>query len=404
MTRSSTSELFTPYKESEREFRSSRRHFKTLSLDELRSPDFNSFSDQEYSEEEVVETMAETMEQYMSKTRADYGSGVARPKIEDKDNFELKGQFLKELRTNTFSGSDHEDANEHIEKVLEIIILIRASRLKKILHEVTAELISKEYMETALTESNLSNVSNTLNIELSKEFLTELQDNAYHRIHHEDVVDHIAMVLELLDLINIPGVDSHQLRMKIFPLSLADDARQWWINEGEGKITTWEELVEKFFCKFYPESYDGEEEMLDEGNNWGIVPLEFISRVNSSFGNHKRVDGRTKKVLFHSWLNGSWNKRHMNDDILSSDDTTTESLLKPYLKTQEKDNTKKEDVQGQLKRKSDSENLEANNTSNTINDERHNKRMCDAERFEAIKYSLGPNEEYIAIRRCEYNA
>ncbi|GKD99541.1 hypothetical protein Tco_1387525 [Tanacetum coccineum] len=74
-------------------------------------------------QEEVVETMAETMEQYMSKTRADYGLGVVRPKIEDKDNFELKGQFLKELRTNTFSGSDQEDANEHIEKVLEIVNL-----------------------------------------------------------------------------------------------------------------------------------------------------------------------------------------------------------------------------------------------------------------------------------------
>ncbi|GJX35429.1 hypothetical protein Tco_0246986 [Tanacetum coccineum] len=114
MTRSSTNKLFTPYKEPKREFRSSRRHSKTLSLDELRSPDFNLLFDQEYSEEEVAKTMAETMEQYMSKTRSDYRSGVARPKIEDKDNFELKGQFLKELRTNTFSGSDHEDANEHI--------------------------------------------------------------------------------------------------------------------------------------------------------------------------------------------------------------------------------------------------------------------------------------------------
>ncbi|GKB86141.1 putative reverse transcriptase domain-containing protein [Tanacetum coccineum] len=123
MTRSSASELFTPYEEPGREFRSSRKHFKTLSLYELRSPDFNLFSDQEvYSEEEVAETMAETMEQYMSKNRADYGSGVARPKIEDKDHFELKGQFLKELRENTFSGSNHEDVNEHIEKVLEIIL------------------------------------------------------------------------------------------------------------------------------------------------------------------------------------------------------------------------------------------------------------------------------------------
>ncbi|GKC22767.1 reverse transcriptase domain-containing protein [Tanacetum coccineum] len=67
--------------------------------------------------------MAETMEQYMSKTRAGYGSGVARPKIKDTDNFKLKGQFLKELRDNTFSCSDHEDANDYIEKVLKIVNL-----------------------------------------------------------------------------------------------------------------------------------------------------------------------------------------------------------------------------------------------------------------------------------------
>ncbi|GJY58022.1 hypothetical protein Tco_0457914 [Tanacetum coccineum] len=75
------------------------------------------------SDLKVAELMAETIEQYMSKTRADYGSGVSRLKIEDKDNFELKGQFLKKLRTNTFSGSDHEDMNEHIEKVLKIVDL-----------------------------------------------------------------------------------------------------------------------------------------------------------------------------------------------------------------------------------------------------------------------------------------
>nr|GEV34837.1 retrovirus-related Pol polyprotein from transposon TNT 1-94 [Tanacetum cinerariifolium] len=55
----------------------------------------------------------------------------------------------------------------------------------------------------------------------------------YHEIFDEDVVDHIAKVLELLDLFKIPDVDSHRLRMKVFPLSLADDARQWWINEGK---------------------------------------------------------------------------------------------------------------------------------------------------------------------------
>ncbi|GJU38763.1 hypothetical protein Tco_1191720 [Tanacetum coccineum] len=60
------------------------------------------------------------MEEYMTKTREDYGLGIARPKDA---RFELKGQFLKELHDNTFSGLDNEDANEHIERVLEILDL-----------------------------------------------------------------------------------------------------------------------------------------------------------------------------------------------------------------------------------------------------------------------------------------
>ncbi|GJY26339.1 hypothetical protein Tco_0401065 [Tanacetum coccineum] len=103
-----------------------------------------------------------------------------------------------------------------------------------------AEPILKKYMENAQAKSNPTKpiTDDNINIELSKEFLIELKDNAYHGMFDEDVVDHIAK---------------------------------------EGKITTWEELVEEFFCKFYLESHDGEDEMLDEGDNWGIDPLEFIS-------------------------------------------------------------------------------------------------------------------------------
>ncbi|GJW90571.1 hypothetical protein Tco_0168124 [Tanacetum coccineum] len=68
MTRSSTNELFTPFKDPEREFLSSRKHFTTLSLDELRSHDFNLFSDQEYSEKEFGSNGG-NYGQTMSKTR-----------------------------------------------------------------------------------------------------------------------------------------------------------------------------------------------------------------------------------------------------------------------------------------------------------------------------------------------
>ncbi|GJW56850.1 putative reverse transcriptase domain-containing protein, partial [Tanacetum coccineum] len=117
MTRSSTKELFSPLENPKQKFRSRRRLFDTPSLVESSSPEFDHISDiEEQSEEEVRETMTETMEQYMSKTPGDYMSGITRPTINQDTHFELKGQFLKELRDNTFSGSEHEDANEHIEK------------------------------------------------------------------------------------------------------------------------------------------------------------------------------------------------------------------------------------------------------------------------------------------------
>nr|GFA14165.1 hypothetical protein [Tanacetum cinerariifolium] len=73
--------------------------------------------------------MTDSMEQYISKTRGNYVSGVVRPKINDKTHFELKGQYLKDLRENTFSGSKNEDANEHIEKVLEIVDLFHIPKV-----------------------------------------------------------------------------------------------------------------------------------------------------------------------------------------------------------------------------------------------------------------------------------
>ncbi|GKE14096.1 hypothetical protein Tco_1421673 [Tanacetum coccineum] len=89
--------------------------------------------------------------------------------------------------------------------------------------------------------------------------------------------------------------------------------------------------------------------------------------------------------------------------------TATDSSFKPYLKTREMDDIEKEDERSRMKRKLNNCDLEADILNNTLNscnknNEQPNKRMYKAEKFEAIKYSLGPNEEYIAIRRCKYNA
>nr|GEW30672.1 hypothetical protein [Tanacetum cinerariifolium] len=150
MTRSSTKELFTPFKEPKRVFHLTRKLFRTTSLDCSSSPKFDLFANPEnQSEEEVTKAIGEpSMEEYMMKTRDDYGSGIAKPKIDEQAHFELKGQFLKELRDNTFSGSDNDDANEHIEKVLEIVDLFHIS-------DVTQDQIMLQVFPMSLTGATI---------------------------------------------------------------------------------------------------------------------------------------------------------------------------------------------------------------------------------------------------------
>ncbi|GKA84776.1 hypothetical protein Tco_0806430 [Tanacetum coccineum] len=59
----------------------------------------------------------------MARIRDDTSPRIVKPTFGDVVHFELQGHFLKELRENIFSGTDNEDSNEHVDKVLEIINL-----------------------------------------------------------------------------------------------------------------------------------------------------------------------------------------------------------------------------------------------------------------------------------------
>nr|GEX17080.1 hypothetical protein [Tanacetum cinerariifolium]GEX19295.1 hypothetical protein [Tanacetum cinerariifolium] len=161
-----------------------------------------------------------------------------------------------------------------------------------------AELLLNECMEKAQTESNLSitNTNDDMNIEFSKEILTELQSNAYHKKFDKDVVDHIGKVLEILDLIKILNVETDRLRVKVFPLSLADDAKQWWIDEWDGRITIY------------------------------------------GWGNNESSDDIVSS-------DDEWEEYEYGNPP----DTTTDSFFKPCMKTQEKKNIEREDQRSQTK-------------------------------------------------------
>ena len=76
---------------------------------------------------EVVNIDDLTLEEYLALTRANQGPGLVRPAIGADVRFEIKDQFMRELRANPFSGNRDEDAYEHVENVLYITSLFNIS-------------------------------------------------------------------------------------------------------------------------------------------------------------------------------------------------------------------------------------------------------------------------------------
>ncbi|GJY53670.1 reverse transcriptase domain-containing protein [Tanacetum coccineum] len=58
-----------------------------------------------------------TMEQYLALTRGNQAPGVVKPEIGGNVNFEIKSQFMRELREDTFSGNKNDDAHEHVDRL-----------------------------------------------------------------------------------------------------------------------------------------------------------------------------------------------------------------------------------------------------------------------------------------------
>ncbi|GJX24762.1 hypothetical protein Tco_0231058 [Tanacetum coccineum] len=119
MTKRSSTKVFTPFANPESQFRTKR---DTTPIDVHNIYSFYESESYESESEEVGEINIEilTLEEYLALDRNDNIRRIKRPKIENNIEFEIKGQFLRELRNKTFSGNETEDAIEHIGRVLEI--------------------------------------------------------------------------------------------------------------------------------------------------------------------------------------------------------------------------------------------------------------------------------------------
>ncbi|GKE09790.1 hypothetical protein Tco_1413341, partial [Tanacetum coccineum] len=146
--------------------------------------------------------------------------------------------------------------------------------------------------------TNQKNTSITVNgkaaYELKGKFLDDLCDNGFSRTNGEDAVEYIEYFLKIVDPIDLPNVNYERLRLAVFPISLVGNTSKWF-DEFIGSITTWVDLTEKFFRKYYSPSricnVMGTDSKKDPPN------IMFEEWLTSKFANHMMMDPLTMEVL-----------------------------------------------------------------------------------------------------------
>ncbi|XP_061341710.1 uncharacterized protein LOC133288036, partial [Gastrolobium bilobum] len=94
---------------------------------------------------------------------------------------------------------------------------------------------------------------NGVPFKLEPVMFTMLQNmGQFHGLLMEDPHKHLRNFIEVANTFRNPNISDDVLRLKLFPHSLADKAKEWLNSLPSNSITNWHTLAEKFIMKFSP--------------------------------------------------------------------------------------------------------------------------------------------------------
>jgi len=81
-----------------------------------------------------------------------------------------------------------------------------------------------------------------------------IQNNLFHGLPNEDPYAHLATDIEICNTIRLAGVPEDAIRLSLFSFSLSGEAKRWLHSFKGNSLKTWDEVVEIFLKKYFPES------------------------------------------------------------------------------------------------------------------------------------------------------
>ncbi|XP_038880454.1 uncharacterized protein LOC120072115 [Benincasa hispida] len=107
------------------------------------------------------------------------------------------------------------------------------------------------------------------------------RDIAFRGRLTKDPYKHLRYFLEICGTVKINGVTNDAIRLRLFPFSLKDRAKDWLETIPSESITTWEELAQAFLNKYFPPTKSSKLRKLDIGK---LKPTKiFFQLANRSY-------------------------------------------------------------------------------------------------------------------------
>nr|GEW03846.1 hypothetical protein [Tanacetum cinerariifolium] len=194
--------------------------------------------------------------------------------------------------------------------------------------------------------------------ELKGKFLDDLCDNAISGTNREDAVEHTEYFLKIVDPFNFPNVNYERLRLFVFPILLVGNASEW-------------------FDEFKERVADEELSDAEEANNDDEQETNKIFRIETNlFDNETPLCVEFKELFTHDIERTKTYKDYENE--------LNDELEEPC------NNLDKEEHENEVR-------------CELFDNPHYETPVWKTRRFEMIKYSFGQDEEYVAIKECEYD-
>nr|GFA08644.1 zinc finger, CCHC-type [Tanacetum cinerariifolium] len=75
---------------------------------------------------------------------------------------------------------------------------------------------------------------------------------SFHELWSEDPNKHLKDFLKLVDSLDLDVANKERKRLRLFHISLRDQASNWLERLPAGSISTWEDLTTRFLSQFFP--------------------------------------------------------------------------------------------------------------------------------------------------------